>query len=312
MRFVAFTEFGGPEVVRIMERPVPVPGPGEVLVRVAASTVNPTDLLMRSGQQAALIKELVPPYVGGMEFSGHVQAIGAGVDSVAVGQAVMGVVNPRRPAGGAHAEYLVVPAASVAALAPSTDLVDAATIPMNGLTAIMALEALALPPGATLLVTGGPGAVGGYVIALARAQGLRPLSDGRPEDAPMLRALGADAVLPRGEDTAVAARALFPDGVDGMVDTALVASQVSRAVRDGGRAVSLRRSSPITDPRLTASYVGVLDRADDTATLERLSKLLADGVLRPRVAHRLPMDQARQAHELVARGGLRGRVVLTF
>jgi len=158
----AFGEFGAPEVLQVMTRPMPAAGPGEVVVRVRAATVNPTDILMRSGRQAALMRDLPPPWVAGMEFAGHVHAVGSGdVAGLEPGQAVMGLVNPRRPAGGAHAQYVVVPAASVVPLAAAADLVGAATVPMNGLTAWMALQALALPAGATLLVTGAAGAVGG-------------------------------------------------------------------------------------------------------------------------------------------------------
>ncbi len=106
MQVIGFMEFGGPQVLRLMDLPQPTPATGEVVVRVAASTVNPTDLMMRAGLQAALMTGLVPPYIAGMEFSGHIHNVGDGVSGLTVGQPVMGVVNPRRPAGGAHAQYV--------------------------------------------------------------------------------------------------------------------------------------------------------------------------------------------------------------
>lgn len=312
MKAVGFATFGGPEVLEIIERPDPVPGPGEAVVRVGAATVNPTDILMRAGKQAALMTALSPPYVAGMEFAGRVEALGEGSGGLAVGQMVMGVVNPRRPAGGAHAERVVVPQASLAALPDGMDLAEAATLPMNGLTAIMAMEALALERGATLLVTGGAGALGGYVIQLAHAAGLVVLADARPEDEPLLRALGATHVLPRGDGMGPALRALAPGGVDGLVDCALLGAAVTPFVRDGGTAVWVRRANAVEDARLRSRYVAVPDRMTDTAALSRLVSLAAAGELTPRVAARLPMGRAHQANAMVEAGGLRGRVVLMF
>ena len=311
-RAVAFDEFGGPEVLSILERTLPSPAPGEVLVGVAASTVNPTDLLMRAGQQAALMRELAPPYIAGMEFAGHVRAIGAAVTALSVGQPVMGLVNPRRPQGGSHADLIAVPAASVVALPDTQDLVAAATLPMNGMTALMAIEALELSPGDSLLVTGAAGAVGGYVIALAKRSGLFVIADAKDDDVALVRSFGADAVLPRGAALEAALRQIRPQGVDALVDTALIGERVAPLVRSGGIAVSLRRSNPIQDARLKARYVSVVERMTDTAALARLRDALRDGVLTPRVAARLPMEQAAVAHRRVEQGGLRGRVVLTF
>ena len=95
MLVIGFMEFGGPQVLQVMDLPQPTPAVGEVVVRVAASTVNPTDLMMRAGQQAALMTALTPPYIAGMEFSGHIHSVGDGVSGLSAGQPVMGVVNPR-------------------------------------------------------------------------------------------------------------------------------------------------------------------------------------------------------------------------
>ncbi len=310
MRAVAFERFGGPDVLHIAELPRPVAKSGEVVVRVAASTVNPTDLLMRSGQQAALMSASKPPFIAGMEFAGHIHQVGDGTTSLRVGQAVMGIVNPRRAEGGAHAEYVCVPAASVAALDAAADLADACTIPMNGLTAKMALEALALPSGATLLVTGGAGAVGGYAIALARRAGLRIVAEAKQEDRELLQRLGADEVVPRGDAMAAAVRSLHPGGVHGLLDCALLGDAAAALVHDGGAVISLRRTSAVTDARLRCGYIGVLEQVTNTPALNWLVERWRDGTLKPRVAARFPIDQAAQAHRLLEQGGLRGRVVL--
>jgi NADPH:quinone reductase-like Zn-dependent oxidoreductase len=111
---------------------------------------------------------------------------------------------------------------------------------------------------------------------------------------------------------AEAVRRIFPDGVDGLVDAALVSNIAAAAVRDGGGAVTLRRSSPITDPRLRAHTVHVFDQDTNAAAHAWLADLARDGKLTPRIAMRLPMAQAAEAHRIVERGGLRGRVVLVM
>src|SRR5262245_17929068 len=117
MRAVTFSRFGGPEVLEVSELPVPEPGPGAVRIRVAAATVNPTDISFRTGRQltAAQLKEMgvLPPYIPGMELAGVVDAAGPDTDWRA-GDRVMAIVNPRRPGGGAQADLVVVPAASIA------------------------------------------------------------------------------------------------------------------------------------------------------------------------------------------------------
>jgi NADPH:quinone reductase-like Zn-dependent oxidoreductase len=306
-----FTDFGGPEVLRVVTLPEPVAGPGEVVVRVAAATVNPTDTLMRAGRQTALMAGLSPPFVAGMEFAGHIHALGGPCGTLRVGQPVMGLLNPRRPGGGAHAQYVRVPAASLALLPPALDLVEAATVPMNGLTAWMALEALELCPGGMVLVTGAAGAVGGYVIQLARHAGLTVIADAREEDADLVRRLGAHHVVPRGEGMDAAVRRRCPAGVDGLVDGALLGERAGALVRSAGVAVSLRRSNAIADSRLRQHGVSVTERLCDTAALAALAGLVRKGVLVPRVARTLPLSRAAEAHRLVEQGGLRGRVVLT-
>ncbi len=312
MLAVGFHEFGSPDVLRVMERPDPVAGAGELVVAVRAAPVNTTDTLMRAGLQIAAMTHLSPPYVAGMEFAGHVHTVGDGVSGFRSGQAVMGLVNPRRPEGGADAQYVVVPAASLVAVSQDADLTRAAAVPMNGLTAIMILKQLNLPAGALVLVTGGAGALGGYVIQLARQAGLRVVADGREADMALLRQLGADHVVPRGDGMAGAVRELAPDGVEGLVDCAMLRDAASVLVRDGGVAVSPRRNQKVTDPRLVVRNVAVTEGMSDTAALARLEDLRHQGVLTPRVALTLPMAEAARAHRMVEAGGLRGRVVLSF
>ncbi len=311
MRAVTFRAFGGPEVLMLEDLPSAAPpGDGEVAVDVFATTVNPTDLMMRSGQQAAMMADLPPPWIAGMEFAGVVVAAGQG--ALPIGTPVMGVVNPRRLKGGAYAQRILVPAASVVAVEHGTDLVAAATVPMNALTALLALEALNLKPGATLLVTGAAGVLGGHVVALAKANGLRVLANVSAADAADLR--GNATILPRDDGMAAALRAIVPDGVDGLVDCALMGSVAEALVRDGGAAVSVRRSQPVQDPRLCGEVVSVLSGMERRDLLDRVGLGFTEGTFRPRVASGgvFPAERASDAHRMAETRGFRGRVVITL
>ena len=313
MKAVTFHEFGGPEVLRIEDRPRRAPGPGELTVAVAAAPINPTDLLMLRGAQASMMTGLAPPFIAGMEYAGRVTAVGAGVD-LPIGTAVIGVINPRTPKGGAQAEEIVVSANSVARIAKDADLVSASTVPMNALTAILALDMLNLARGQTLLVTGGAGMLGGYAIQLARQAGIRVLANASEKDRDFLTSVGVDAILPRDQGLEDALRTACPDGVDGLFDGALIADKISRFVRSGGTAVSVRKSHPINDARLKVDSVSVLAGIGDAEKMARIARMFEKGALTPRVAAdgALPYTQAQKAYAMAERGGFRGRVVLTF
>ncbi len=157
-------------MLRVFELPEPLPGPGEVRVRVHAATVNPTDTVLRSGGRADRLKDVPPPHVPGMEVAGVLEEVGEGAETdLAVGEHVMAIVLPSGPRG-AYAERVVVPVESVVRVPAGTSDVEAATLPMNGLTARAALDALALEPGQVVAVTGAAGAVGGYAVQLGKAR----------------------------------------------------------------------------------------------------------------------------------------------
>jgi NADPH:quinone reductase-like Zn-dependent oxidoreductase len=320
MQAVAFSEFGGPEVLRIVDRPTPEPRPGAVVVDVVAASINPTDIMMLRGEHARMMTDLAPPFIAGMEFAGRVSKVGQGVD-LEVGEPVIGVVNPRRPEGGAQAQQVRVPATLVAAIDEKIDLTAAAAVPMNALTGMLALELLGLSPGQTLLVTGGTGIMGSLTIPLARQAGLIVLANGAEADRAFLMGLGAHIVLPRNaglEDTLLAA---YPHGIDGMIDGALIGRQLSHLVRDGGGAVALRGTHAIDDARLRTFVVSVgkaIQETDDMkcvhAMIEQIARYIEDGSLTPRI----PKDgvfgyaDAARAYEMAERGGFRGRVMLNF
>jgi NADPH:quinone reductase-like Zn-dependent oxidoreductase len=308
-RAVAITEPGGPEVMRVIDRDIGDPGAGEVRLAVRAAAVHPSDIAFRERG----IQRLPPPWVPGWDAAGTVESIGAGVEGLASGDAVMAVVAPRRAEGGAQSQLLVAPATSVVPLPAGTTVEQASTLPMNGLTAYRGLELLDLPAEATLLVTGGAGLLASYAIPLAKRAGLRVLADAGPADEEFVRSLGADVVLPRGEELIGAVGDAAPGGVDAVFDTALLGRGIFPAIRDRGALVFVRTwTGEAVEDGITVHPVWVGDVLERTDWLRELSELAGEGVLPLRVAATFPPERAADAHRLMEAGGLRGRAVVVF
>ena len=312
MRAVAITAPGGPEVLSVVERDVRDAGPGEVRIAVRSAAVNPTDIGLREHGAG---QGLEPPWIPGMDAAGVVESVGDGVVRVAPGDAVMAAVTPRRPEGGAQAELIVVPEASVVTAPEGASHAQAATLPMNGLTALLALDLLALAPGQTVAVTGGAGLLASYVIPLAVERGLRVVADAKPQDEALVHGFGAHDVVPRGESFASAVRDAVPDGADGVVDTALLGEAAFPAVRDGGVMAIVRGwpgDAPAAPRGIVVRPVWVRTVLERTDWLEGLRERAGDGRLKLRVAAEVPPERAADAHRLMEAGGLRGRAVIVF
>ncbi|MFD7658996.1 NADP-dependent oxidoreductase [Actinosynnema sp. NPDC059797] len=308
-RAVGVTERGGPEVLAVVDREVREPREGEVRIAVRAAAVNPTDI----GLREAGVRDVPPPWVPGMDAAGVVEAVGPGVRRLRVGDEVMAAVSPRRPEGGAQAELLVAPEASVVPVPEGASPAEAATLPMNGLTALLGLDLLGLRPGAALAVTGGAGLLASYVAPLAKEAGLVVVADAKPEDEELVRGFGADHVVPRGDGFVDAVRERFPEGVDGLYDTALLHEAVFGAIRDGGGMVVVRGWRPgRTERGITVHQVAVVEALTRTGWLEELRDVASAGGLQLRVAGEYPPEEAAEAYRVMAAGGLRGRVVIRF
>ena len=311
MRAAGVTEFGGPEALQIVDvEPEPL-GPGQVRLKVEAAAVSPTDTHARSGAYAGRDPVKTPPWVPGMDVAGVVTEVGEGVDHLQVGDAAMGIVVPFGPYGG-YREDKVLPGNSVVRAPENATTVEASTLPMNGLTARFALDLMALQPGQVLAVTGAAGAFGGYVVQLAKADGLTVVADASEADEQLVRELGADVVVRRGDDVADRIRERFPDGVDGLADGAVQDALVLPAVKDGGAVATVRGYRGDGQRGLRFFPTLVRKVAEDRAALDRLRQQVEDGVLTLRVAQTFPAEQAADAHRLLERGGVRGRLVLTF
>ena len=312
MTAIGVTTYGGPEALHAIDvEPEPL-GAGDVRLRVTAVAVNPTDTGVRSGQRDDKPTADAPGAVPGMDAAGDVVEVGAEVDTgIVVGDRVMAVVAPSGPHG-AYRSDLVVPARSVTKVPAGASDAEASTLPMNGLTARFALDSLQLRAGDTLAVTGAAGAFGGYVIQLAKADGLTVVADAAEKDEALVRTLGADVLVPRGDGFVDAVREKYPDGVDGLADGAVLNEKALPAVKDGGRVATIRGWDGRDQSRVQVIPEWVFSQITEWEALDRLREQVEQGVLTLRVADVLPADQAVEAHRRFEAGGVRGRLVLTF
>ena len=183
---------------------------------------------------------------------------------------------------------------------------------MNGLTARHALDVLALQPGQVLAVTGAAGAFGGYVIQLAKTEGLTVIADASETDEALVRELGADIVVRRGDDVATRIRQHVPEGVDGLADGALLDALILPAVRDGGGVATVRGYTGDGQGRVRVTPIFVRNYAEQWERLDRLSELAEHGAITLRVADTYPVEHVAHAHRRLEAGGTRGRLVLRF
>ncbi|MFZ5850441.1 MAG: NAD(P)H-quinone oxidoreductase [Actinomycetota bacterium] len=323
MHAIVITAPGGPEVLRWQEVPDPQPGPGEVLLDVAATAVNRADLLQRAGHYPP--PPGAPPYPG-LECSGRIAALGPGVPGWQVGAPVCALLS-----GGGYAERVAAPATQLLPLPGGVDLVTAAALPEVAATVWSNVFMLAgLQPQETLLVHGGASGIGTFAIQLARAAGARVLcTAGTPEKLARCRELGAEVVISyRDEDFVEATRrATDGRGADVILDNmgaAYLARNVA-ALAPNGRLVVIGlqggRTAELDLGALLAKRAAVLATslrarpAAEKATIvaavrEHVWPLLADGAVRPVVDRVLPLPDAAAAHRVVEASAHVGKVLL--
>jgi NADPH:quinone reductase len=302
MRVCEVTEFGGPEVLRESERPWPVPGPGEVVVSIEATAVNPTDIAARSGAHARRLPDLLPPFILGWDIAGTVADAGDGSSGLSVGEPVVGMI-PWLQTGGRTGAYAQAAAVQPAWLAPrpaGLDATVAATIPLNALTARQGLDLIAAPPGARILITGASGAVGGYATQLAALDGLEVVAMASAGDEAWVLSLGASGVI--GRDADLGAIGTF----DAVFDAVPIGATTTAGVRPGGGAMFTRRVTGA--PESLRVFTPLVE--PDADALATLTAMVAQRRLRTRVSQVLDLGQGAEAHRLAEGGGLRGKVVL--
>ncbi len=306
---IIYTRKGGYDVIEVADRTVRAPSAGEVRISVKAAAVNPTDILLRDPAPGVETWPIVP----GVDAAGIIESVGADVSRLRVGQKVMAAVMARRPEGGAQAQTIVVSAASVVPIPANATLAEACTLPMNGLTALLALKIAALEKGQVFAVTGGAGLLAHYAIALAKRQGLKVIADAKPAETALVRSYGADEVVERSENLAAAIRHVIPDGVEALLDTAVLGERAFGAIRDGGTYMPVRGWGDIPAERgIAIKPVLVYEAFERTEWLELLRDVVEAGDIQLRVAGEYAMDQVADAQRALAAGGLRGRPVIIF
>jgi NADPH:quinone reductase-like Zn-dependent oxidoreductase len=310
MRAVSQDTAGGPEVLKVVEIDRPVPGPTEVLVRVHAAGVNPTDWKTR--ERGQFYTGTLPPFVLGFDVSGVVEAVGPGVMLFAPGDAVFGMPRFPHPAG-AYAEYVTAPGRHFARTPEGLDHVHAAALPLAGLTAWQALVDIAdVRPGQRVLVHAAAGGVGHLAVQIAKARGAYVVGTARSSKHDFLRSLGADELVDYTQE----------DFAEAVHDIDVVVDAISgdygprslRTMRPGGVLVSLlplAEDFPAEQARKSGLRAGRMLVEPDQAGLKALAALVDAGQLRVEVETVLPLELAGKAHELGEAGRTTGKLVLS-
>lgn len=292
----------------------PQPGPGEVLVQVAAVTVNPVDGAIAGGDARGWLEYRFPVTIG-RDLAGIVEAVGEGVSRFAEGDRVFGFIAEDHAHRGSFAEYVVVPEDQFIVPTPA-GMADtaAAALGLAAVTATMCVDAVDVASGSTLLVNGATGGVGSYAVQLAKGRGAHVIASARPGDEEdHVRGLGADETVDwAGDDVAGAVRRAHPDGIEGVID--LVTGDPERfallcrtVLGPGGRAATTLNAA---DPELLGSIAATnVWSAPEMARLELIARLAGEGTLRAPVSEVYEFSRLDDAFAAV-RGGAMGKVAV--
>jgi NADPH:quinone reductase-like Zn-dependent oxidoreductase len=311
VRAVQVSEFGGPEVLRVVDVEAPSPIPTEVLVEVHAAGVNPVDWKTRQGRGAAGACG-APPFILGWDVAGVVSEVGRGVTTLAAGDRVFGMPwFPR--AAGAYAEFATAPSRQFARMPDGLSFEEAAALPLAALTAWQALvDTAKVGAGDTVLVNGASGGVGHLAVQIAKARGAKVIATARAANHDFLRELGADVCVDREQveiQNAASGVDLVLDFVGREASTAALAT-----LREGGLLISVPGGADDTSAEADKRDVrvtGILVEPDGHGMSE-IAALVESGSLKVNVDQTLPLEEAAKAHELLERGGVRGKVVLVI
>ena len=299
MKAVVVHQYGGPEVLKFEDYPDPVPGPGEVLVRVAATSVNPIDYKRRAG----LTKDFYPlkfPGLIGVDIAGTVVKIGPGVESFSVGDQVFAMAD------NTYAELCVISAAILAKIPKGLDLIRAAALPLVTTTGNQLSAATGIKAGQTVMVVGAAGSVGRSAVFTAKERGATVIAGVLKRQMDEAKTVGADQVVATDDDAAIAN--LVP--VDAIADTVggRIAEKLIAKVKPGGVFASVAGA-----PRNTAQYPSVkvvpVFSKFDRKTLEFMAEAVRDGKLVIPISQTLPLSEAAQAQAAAEKGG-GGKILL--
>jgi NADPH:quinone reductase-like Zn-dependent oxidoreductase len=313
VRAIAVNEWGGREAMQLVDVEPPPVAPDGVLVRVKAAGVNPVDYKIRGGYMAQKLPFHFPVILG-WDAAGVVEEVGAAVTWFKPGDAVYGYLRRHHLEYGTYAEYATAPEGFFAHMPTELSFEEAAALPVAALTSHQALEALGVRGGESLFLGGGAGGVGHVAIQVAVARGARVVATASKRNHDFLRQLGAEPLDYAAPDVPELTRALLDgDGADAALDLfgGDDREQAFAALRRGGRLASVAQPPP--EPRNghhEVSYIYVRPSGYDLG--EHVTPLVHEGRLRPRVEETFPLERAADAHELIERGHVRGKLVITI
>lgn len=289
---------------------MPTPGPGEVLVRVQASSVNGFDLSVAAGRLHGMMEHRFPVVLG-KDFAGTVEAVGPAVSRIAVGDAVFGVLMKPVLGDGAFGEYITVPEAIGLTRRPAgLDVARAGALGLAGTAALMAVEAVAPQPGETVLIAGATGGVGAYAVQLAEARGAQVIATAQADDeAAFVRELGAALTVDYSTDLTAALRDARPQGVEAVIHLAGDAQHLADLLIPGGRFASTLGVGPDQLAGRNVTAMGLM-AVPGAARLNHLAAEAAGGRLRSPIQRTYPLEQVPQAFADFA-AGTRGKLAIS-
>jgi NADPH:quinone reductase-like Zn-dependent oxidoreductase len=309
MKAVRFHEYGDPDVLRYEDVEQPIPGTGQVRIRVAATSFNSVDGNIRGGFMRGPIP-VVLPHTPGLDVAGTVDALGEGVTGIEVGAEVIGFLP--MDGNGAAAEYVLAPAEVLAPAPKSVPLPDAAALPVVGLTAWQALfDHAKLTAGQRVLINGAGGAVGGYAVQLAKNAGAHVIATASPRSSETVKSAGADEVI---DHTTTGVTTAVTEPVDVVLNLAPIDPAALAALADlvlpGGVVVNTTVWMPApTDEERGVRGIDLFVRSD-AEQLSRLVAMIDHGELRVDVAQRVPLAELPAVHAQATAGTLHGKVVV--
>jgi NADPH2:quinone reductase len=318
MRAATYDRFGPPEVLKIVDVPEPSPSVGEVKVRVRATSVNPMDVVFRSGQlKGRMFSGVFGPKrtILGTDFAGEVVAAGPGADRVQVGDRVVGVTGFD---AGAYAEYVCVDASTVATIPAEIGYPEAAAFSFAGVSSLLFLKAIdALEPGLSILIVGASGGLGTYAVQLAHHYGEDVTGVCSTRNEELVRSLGAKDVIDYTHQDPTAGHNAY----DVVFDAVAAGSfgEYRKALRPGGvysttvlapRAIIAMALNPLRrSGRRAHTMIGNAENVHND--LSTLRDLFLEGALRSVIERQLPLEEVAEAHRHYETGHTRGKIVLT-
>ncbi|WP_223944567.1 NADP-dependent oxidoreductase [Arthrobacter sp. StoSoilB20] len=304
MKAMTYSKYGNPDVLELTEQPMPKVGPGMVLVKVKASSVNPVDWKIMGGHLDPLM-DLQFPAIPGWDVAGVVEAVGIDAPHFKPGDEVISYGRKDYVHGGSFAEYIALPERLLARKPESLDWNESAGLPLAGLTAYQVLNRLGLQSGETVLIHGGSGGVGSLGIQIAVARGAKVIATASEKNHDFLRSLGAEPVA-YGEGLAARVKAVRPEGVDVVAD--FVGGNLEATLEvlaDNGRHASIA-DNEVEAHGGTWMWVNPVG-----AELQQLADLVDEHKIRVEVATALPLAEAADAFRLNMEGHTRGKIVVT-